>query len=159
MASMVRKSVYETAADPMPMYGAGVGNDPVVDVRASTRQAPTPLHDAFFGRANLDRIKMALRDSIRDQLGYVIDWRSQSDQDLLVIMRYVYVQHGANVGGAAEIRRLNDLVLREIVPQVASGVLQHLSYLRDASQLPVPLDRGIASSVKGTLTTELFKGF
>ena len=101
---------------------------------------------------------MKLRDSIRDQLGYVIDWRSQSDQDLVVVMRYVYVQHGANVGGAAEVRRLNNLVLKEIVPLVASGVLQHLAYLRDASQLPTPLDRGIASSVKGTMTTELFRG-
>ena len=153
-----QRSVYDTAADPMPMYANDLGNGPEGDARASTRHAGTPLHDAFFGRTNIDRIKMKLRDSIRDQLGYVIDWRSQSDQDLVVVMRYVYVQHGANVGGAAEVRRLNNLVLKEIVPQVASGVLQHLAYLRDASQLPTPLDRGIASSVKGTMTTELFRG-
>lgn len=152
------RSVYETAANPMPMYAGGLGNDPEWDVRASTRHAPTPLHDAFFGRANIDRIKQLLRDSIRDQLGYVIDWRSQSDQDLLVIMRYVFVQTSKNTGGAAEIRRLNAMVLGEIVPQVASGVLQHMAYLRDAGTLPVPLDRGVASSVKGTMTTELFRG-
>lgn len=159
------RSVFDTPAAPMPMYSGdvpdadGLGGGFADVARAATRQAPTPLHEAFFGRANMDRIKLALRDSIRDQLGYVIDWRSQSDQDLQVVMRYVYVQHGANAGGAAEVRRLNALVLAEIVPGVASGVLQHLAYLRDASRLPAPLDRGVASSVKGTTTTELFKGF
>jgi len=118
----------------------------------------TPLFDTFFSTVNMDVVQNRLRATIQQKSGYAID--RQSDTDLLVIMRRVYGDN-ANVGAsdvAAEVSRLNDLVLFNVVPMVASGVASYLAYLRDASSLPPPLPYGQQTSVKGTKTYELYRG-
>lgn len=127
--------------------------DPYVAVLRSTRISDTPLARAFFGRRNVDVLQCGLRGAIRERTGYSID--RQSEEELLVVMRYVYIQHGANLGGADEVRRLNRLVLREIVPQVGAALMQYVGYLRDASRVAAPLPRGVATSTKGTKTAPL----
>lgn len=131
--------------------------DPLAGVFRSLNQPRTPLATAFFRVENRDVVQNRLRATIQQQTGHAID--QQSDADLQVIMRKVYADHASNVAEdvAAEVRRLNDLVLRVVVPMVASGVAAYLAYLRDASRLPDPLPRGVHTSVKGTKTFEMFR--
>jgi hypothetical protein len=122
----------------------------------STHLQATPLSQRFFSRANVDRLQQAIRAHVRRAMGLLID--RQSDEQLLIVMRYVYMQSARHHGCEEEIARLNALVLREVVPQVGSGAAQYLAYLRDASTMHVPLARGEATSLKGTKTTQLFRG-
>lgn len=148
-------SVYDIAEAPYSMYEQIPSG-----VRTATERwshsAADGVNQPFFAASNVDSIQKQLRDVIAKRMGYVID--RQPDEQLQIIMRYVYMQHARNTGGVAEVRRLNELVLKEIVPQVASGLMQYLAYLRDASRLPTPIPRAQATSVKGTTTTQLFTG-
>ena len=132
--------------------------DGLTGVLRSLNQPRTPLAEAFFRVENIDVIQNRLRATIQRQTGYAID--RQSDTHLTIIMRKVYAEHASNSaqGLDAEVRRLNDVVLRVAVPMVASGVAAYLAYLKDASRLPEPLPRGIQTSVKGTRQHELFRG-
>lgn len=130
-------------------------NRNVAMVRSTHLQA-NALSAAFFSNENVERLQRGIQAAIKARTGYRID--RQSDEQLLIVMRYVYMQSARNTGGDAEVRRLNDLVLREVVPQVGAGLAQYLGYLRDASTLPTPIARGQATSIKGTKTTQLFTG-
>lgn len=115
------------------------------------------MSSRFFSAANVDEIQRRVRDIVRQETGYTVD--RQSDDAVLTVMRYVYVQYSRN--GATdvdrEVGRLNDVALAEIVPSVATGLVQYLAYLRDASRLPQPLPRPQQTSIKGSKTTELFR--
>ena len=151
------RDVYDIAERPFPKYAHVPVVGPVLSQQRWSTVADDDVNTAFFGQANVDAIQRQLRDVIRTRMGYVID--RPPDEHLLIIMRYVYMNESRNAGGNAEVRRLNGLVLKEVVPQVASGVLQYLAYLRDASRLPTPIPRAKATSIKGTYTPQLFTGF
>lgn len=150
-------NVLDAQETPFALMDAAPGTQAAaVSLQRSTHLQATPLSDAFFARANIDRLQARLREVVRDKTGYVID--RQSDEQLLIAMRYVFMQSARHTGGQREVRRLNELVLAEIVPQVGAGLAQYLGYLRDASQMYTPMARGQATSLKGTKAVELFKG-
>lgn len=150
-------SVYDIPEAPFTLFDDVKTNEHrYVSMTRSTHLQANDISQRFFGNDNIDHLQRRLQAEIKRLTGYVID--RQSDEQMLIVMRYVYMQSGRNTGGAVEVRRLNDLVLREIVPQVGAGLAQYLGYLKDASTLPMPLARGQATSIKGTKTTELFKG-
>jgi hypothetical protein len=123
----------------------------------SVRQCASPLSDRFFSVRNLAEIQMQLRIIIREKTGYTI--AKQSDEELAIVLRNVYVLYAdqsANI--EAEVRRLNALVLGIVVPMVGTGISQYLGYVRDASQMHVPMERSKNVSQKGRNTFELFKG-
>ena len=149
---------HDIAERPFPLYATDVPLTKSATPVATSRWATTaedPVNRAFFSQQNVDAIQRSLRDTIKRQTGYVID--RQSDDQLLIVMRYVYLLESRNTGGGAEVTRLNALVVKEVAPQVASGVLQYLAYLRDASRLPTPIPRAQATSIKGTTTADLFR--
>jgi hypothetical protein len=162
-------SVYDTAAKKYPLYAeetmvsSGYGgmmrppNDLTKGLLGSVRQCASPLSNEFFGPINVNRIQTDLRTLVRAKTGYNID--RQSDEQLAIIMRAVYVleaRHGIDI--PSEIARLNAIVIGETAQQVGSGLAQYLAYLRDASQMPVPLERSVNASIKGRNTFVLFKG-
>lgn len=125
----------------------------------SIGQCVSPLTAAFFSRENINAIQIALRDKIRCKTGYSID--RQHDEAMLIIMRALYALHSQNPTSpeqiAAEVRRLNAIVLADLVPMVLSNLASYLGYLRDASTLPTPLARGVNTSRRGTDTFSLFQ--
>jgi hypothetical protein len=152
------KSVLDTYEAPFSMVDASVGvaEGPAAAMMRATGLQPTQTSNTFFGQANIDAIQRRLIRVIKERTGYTI--APQSQEQLLIIMRYVYVQSGRNEGGAAEVARLNELVLREVVPQVGAGLAQYLGYLRDASTMYTPMARGQATSIKGSKSLEVFRG-
>lgn len=150
-------SVYDMYEKPFSLYSdQRSAEDPSTSLVRSTHLQPTDTARRFFSKANIDRVQRALQKTIKKHMGVTID--RQSDEQLLIVMRYMYMQRGVNFGCDAEVERLNVMVLEEIVPQVAAGLSQYAGYLKDASTLPVPLARGQATSVRGTKTLELFRG-
>lgn len=125
---------------------------------SSMHQCNTPLSLSFFSPSNIEEIQRNIRTIIRQKTGYLID--KQSDEQLSIIMRAVYMlsaQHGVPVD--TERRRLNALVLSETVPIIGSNISQYLGYLKDASEMAVPLERSKNLSIKGQNTFSLFRGF
>lgn len=113
------------------------------------------LNRAFFSEKNVTNIQLGLRKRIFEKMGYKID--RQSDDQLLIIMRTIYFQHSTNDTRDVkkEVARLNTIVVESAAPIIAAGLQQYLSYLRDASTMPVPIDRSKNTSVKGSKTIEM----
>ena len=109
----------------------------------------TLLTRLFFSDANLKQIQNVVKYLVYKYMGKVID--DQSKEELLIIMRSTYLEYFnqpinyredldqatknlAILQTQAEVKRLNDIVINEIVPKIISELQQYLDYLRDASQ-------------------------
>jgi len=118
---------------------------------------PTKLSNMFFSCNNIDVLHDGLRYRVYKESGnkYVIG--RQSDQDLKVIMRSIYLQYGKNLDTdiIGQVRELNGKVLDWAVPEVLSNVKQYEKYRTDASTLPIPLEHSPLMTKKGTKVLEI----
>lgn len=162
MAGLPTAAVLNSSGIRTPLYQHSTGDTYVTAALQMLRRCPTAYNTLFFSKQNLDTIQGAMRDRIRNKLGYVID--RQDDDALCVIMRGVFVNWGREppcdrpdvVAGAVAV--LNKVVLSLALPQVASGVVAYVNYLRDASQLPEPIPLPVATSTAGTKNLPIFSG-
>ena len=122
-----------------------------------TNSQPTMLISMFFSDANLQNVQRQLKMEVKRQTNLTID--NQSCQEIYQVMLYVYRTYGRNVQTniAQEVAYLNDIVVRTISPDVVSNVLQYVNYIKDISQLPVPMNHGKSTSIKGENSLELPK--
>lgn len=114
------------------------------------------LSDMFFSRANIDVLHEAIRYMVyKKSCGkHVID--RQSETDLLIIMRSVYLQYGEYKPYLLkeQVKDLNTQVINYCVPKILEEIKIYLHYRKDISQLPEPMDRGEFVSSKGTKVLE-----
>lgn len=105
----------------------------------------TPLSVAFFSSSNQQILQNGIRAGVyrMSQGKYVIG--QQSEDDLKIIMRGIYLQYSRNSPDniTGQIQRLNDLVLNYCVPRVYSEAKGYLTYLKDASTLVIPMSTPI----------------
>jgi hypothetical protein len=105
----------------------------------------SPVSDMFFSHTNMKHIKTVICNTVHKRSGgkYTPDPEAQSDNDLLLIMRSIYLNHAkhldTNIKG--QVADLNYQVILDLVPRVISNAQQHLSYVRDHSQQPLMMDR------------------
>jgi len=115
------------------------------------------VSDLYFSAANVDALQEALRYQVWAKTNgeHAID--RQSDTELMIVMRSLYLQYSRNspYNVKEQVRELNARVLDECVPKIVSELSAYLQYLRDASQLPVPLAHGELATMKGTRSLEM----
>ena len=118
---------------------------------------PNELSNLFFSCNNIDVLQDGLRYKIYKESGnkYIIG--RQSDQDLKIIMRSIYLQYGKNLNKniIEQVKELNAKVLEWAVPEVLSNVKQYDKYRYEVSTLPVPLERAPLETKKGTKVLEI----
>lgn len=114
-----------------------------------------PVLTQFFSDSNILRIQKELKQQVRRHTNQTIS--EQSCNEIYTVMKYMYVNHGKVYmkKNDREVLRLNDSVLQELVPMVSSNVLQYLQYIKDINNLPVPMEYGKTTSVKGDNSLEL----
>lgn len=114
------------------------------------------LSDVFFSRQNMDALQDAIRFLVYEKSckKHVID--RQSETDLVVIMRSVYLEYGEYKPYhiADQVRELNAKVLEYCVPRILQEIKLYLHYRQDITTLPVPLERGEFTSTKGSKVLE-----
>ena len=123
------------------------------------RQTPSSVSDLFFSSGNVELLQEAIRYGVNAQTGLVIS--RQSDVELGVVMRSIYLQEADNDDAAdlvKQVRALNTSVLAFCVPRVAQEANMYRQYRRDISTLPTPLPRGELATSKGdrSLTMKSF---
>lgn len=110
----------------------------------------------FFGRQNIDYLQEAIRYLVytKSCQKHIID--KQSESDLLIIMRAIYLQNAKHLPYKVndQVKQLNTLVLNYAVPQILQEIQQYLYYRKDISALPIPMDRGEFISAKGSRVLE-----
>jgi hypothetical protein len=110
----------------------------------------TPLTESFFSRENVDLIQQELIKRIYNQTGYVIS--RQSDMNLQIIMRSIYLQYGKNLPCQIkeQVIELNEEVLKECIKIVLPNIEQTIGYRKDLTKLPAPMTRAINVSNTGS---------
>ena len=97
-------------------------------------EAPNPLLHAFFSKANLDYLQNQIIQQVYLKSGKKYKISRQSDNELLIIMRSIYlstrkVHHGPQV--KEEVAKLNQMVLQDVIPRIMCAVEGYLGYLND----------------------------
>ncbi len=115
-------------------------------------QESSKLSHVFFSRQNLDLIQDGIRYKVYIQSNkkYVID--RQSDVNLEIIMRSIYLQHSPNLPNkiSEQIKYLNGLVVDWCVEQIIPEVEQYMGYLSEIQYMPMPIDLPRNLSSKGS---------
>lgn len=97
----------------------------------------TPLANAYFSAANIDRLQNALIDGVKRRSNgqYVIG--RQCEDELKTIMRSVFLQHSKNNGSPikGQVDELNKFVLDYAVGQVYGEAQGYMKYIQDSSTM------------------------
>lgn len=150
--------VYRNVARPFALIDDSPGNvafaEDLAERMAKTLfMNPNPLIRAFFSRSNLDAVQRGLVSEVHRLTGFKIG--RQSDDSVLTVMRAIFADHAnnktADVG--SEVLRLNRGAVAAMTDNAISNMTAHLAYLRDASRMRTPMERGAATSMKGLHTT------
>jgi hypothetical protein len=110
------------------------------------------LNQAFFSPANVTIVQNKIRREVYDRSGgeFLID--PQSADELMIVMRAMYLQYGKNqpTNITGQIAELNQLVADWCVPKIIAECSMHKTYLRDIQNLPVPLEHPIMITKTGS---------
>lgn len=111
----------------------------------------TPLNFAYFSPQNVKIIQNAIRYEVykRTDGKHVIS--EQSDTELAIIMRSVYLQFGKNLPTniPQQIQELNQTVVELVVPKIIVQIQQYERYLQDISNPYKIMDRPMNQNVHG----------
>jgi hypothetical protein len=115
----------------------------------SIKQCQTPLNTLFFSEFNINLIQRAIRQQFKNETGISIDY--QNEDDIFAIMRVVFInnasEHYKNVN--AQVKFMNEMVMKTALSQIKTGVSQYVSYVRDIDTLSMPIDRPVNTSTFG----------
>lgn len=110
----------------------------------------TPVSKVFFSRKNVDYLQYMMKKLVYKETGHIIG--RQSDEELLIIMRSIYLQHSQNLpyNVSRQVAELNYRVLKygvyeEILPKVKG----YVTFLYDNFRTNVVLPRERLVSMKG----------
>jgi len=119
----------------------------------------TPLSLNFFSKENINNIQLLIRQTVyfRSNNKHIIS--NQNEQQLLIIMRSMYLQYGKNLNYDIDKQTnvLNNLTVDWAAINILSNIDQYISYKKTCSTLPMPLERAQLPSQKGTKTLEITK--
>ena len=116
-----------------------------------------PLNKAFFSKDNIIILQNGIRKRVYDKSysKYIIG--NQSDRELLIIMRSVYLLYSKNklTNIKQQIIELNNIVINESVPNILSNIKQYISYKKTINNIPIPLvhPRNMSNSGNKSLTS------
>lgn len=127
-----------------------------------TIQERTPVSDLFFSKRNVDHVKYLLAKLIRQRYGYVISPEAQSSNEILIVMRSMYLQYAVHAPDniKQQVADLNLNVITDLFPRMVSNIQMQLTYQRDQGSQPLPMARPVNVSSAGTRSnrsvTDLF---
>jgi hypothetical protein len=136
----------------IPEYQKKPSNNDNYKNEALYQLTNTEVSNLFFSSININALQDGIRYRIYNETNGKFVIGKQSEQELKVVMRSIYLQYANNDNGncVEEVKRLNALVLNWTVPEVLSNLLQHQTYRKDASTLPIPLELPELLTKKGS---------
>ena len=117
-------------------------------------QETSKLNQLFFSKKNMDIIQNNIRYTVyvKTNKKHIID--KQSDIELQIIMRSMYLQHSPNLeyNYKEQIEYLNKLVVDWCVEKIIPQLEQYIGYLKEVEYMPMPIDLPVNLSSKGSIT-------
>ena len=121
-----------------------------------TIQQSTTLSEVFFSKENIDYIQNKIQSSVINETNGRHRIGRQSDTELSIIMRSVFLQFARNsdIDIRGQITELDNKVVEECVPTILSGIEQYLKYKNDVSTLRKPIEMPQSFNSKGEKSLE-----
>jgi len=117
-------------------------------------QETSKLNQLFFSKRNMEIIQNNIRYTVYTKTNkkHIID--KQSDIELQIIMRSIYLQHSTNLEYKykEQIEYLNSLVMNWCVEHIIPQLEQYVGYLKEVEYMPSPIDLPVNLSSKGSRT-------
>ena len=115
-------------------------------------QETSQLNQLFFCKDNMDIIQNMIRFNVYEKSEKKFVIGKQSDIELEIIMRSIYLQHSPNLPNKIkeQIKYLNDLVVSWCTQQIIPEVNQYLGYIKEIEYMPEPIDLPLNLSSKGS---------
>tara|TARA_B100000575_G_C23066362_1_gene614004 strand:- start:742 stop:1242 length:501 start_codon:yes stop_codon:yes gene_type:complete len=112
----------------------------------------TKLSKLYFSQENLDYVQSQIISRIYEKTNNKHVIGRQSDDELLIVMRSIYLQYGKNADNniQSQINNLNEHVLNYCVDNVYTNLLAHFEYIKDITEDQPVLDRPQTTNVKGS---------
>jgi len=111
----------------------------------------------FFSQKNIDRLQQLLRFGVYRNSGgqHVID--NQSEEELKVIMRSFYLEHGIFKSFMIEdeVKKLNKLVYEYCIPRILNAINSYVRFLEDSNKATDPMKHAQNTSIKGDKSIEM----
>ena len=126
----------------------------------STIQEMTPLSQTYFNKANIDKIQQKIINQVRIKSNNEYNIGRQSDLQLQIIMRSMYLSYGKNNNNniQKQIDELNDMVVEDCIDKIIPEIKQYLYYRADITRPREIIPHSINVSLSGekTLGNSLF---
>lgn len=120
------------------------------------------LSQIFYSDDNIELINKQIVLKVFKETQGKIKIPFQSKDDLMVVMRWVYINYARNLPFKIkeQIRSLNSEVMVQVVPKLISQANQHLDYLRDINKPFEPIPHPVNVSRDRTLPSisEIYHG-
>jgi hypothetical protein len=117
-------------------------------------QETSKLNQLYFSKKNMDIIQNNIRYTVYNKTNkkHIID--KQSDIELQIIMRSMYLQHSPNLeyNYKEQLEYLNKLVVDWCVEKIIPQLEQYIGYLKEVEYMPLPIDLPVNLSSKGSRT-------
>lgn len=117
-------------------------------------QETSALNQLFFSKKNMEYIQDKIRFNVYEKSNkkYIID--KQSDVELEIVMRSIYLQHSPNLPNKTkeQIEYLDGLVVNWCSEKILPEVNQYLGYIKEIEYMPSPIDLPLNLSSKGSRT-------
>ena len=112
----------------------------------------SPVASLFFSEHNTNILQDGIRYSVFSQTTPNKVIERQSKNELLIIMRSIYLQYSRNLqtNVVEQVRTLNARVIDYAVPTILREMTQFTNYKNDISKLPITLEQPQNVSSKGT---------
>ncbi len=118
------------------------------------------LNQTFFSKGNITIIQNNIRYRVWQQSNQQFVIGPQSETQLEIIMRSIYLQYSRNLPNniKEQVEDLNALVVNEAVPNIMSNIKQYIGYKQDLETGPVFMDhpKNVSSAGSKTLVNNLF---
>lgn len=115
-------------------------------------QETSELNHLFFSKKNMDIIQDMIRYNVyvKSDKRHIID--KQSDIELQIIMRGIYLQYSPNLQTKIkeQLQYLNNLVKDWCTEQIIPEIEQYMGYMKEIEYMPVPIDLPVNLSSKGS---------
>lgn len=115
------------------------------------QQHTTLLAKVFFHPKNIDIIQNSIRRAVFDRSNqrYMID--RQNDMELVIVMRSVYFQFARHDQDriTEQVEELNELVVKDILPNLLKSIEGHIAFAGSLHQLPAPMQLPQSTTIRG----------
>ncbi len=117
----------------------------------------TCVSETFFSKENINLIQEGIINTVFNRSNGLYEISKQSDQELNIIMRSIYLQEGKNLNYdiKTQVRELNTQVIKWCVDEIIKNIKQYMEYKKSVSTLPMPMEHSLLLSQKGTKSLEL----